>query len=74
MTNRAIIPSVELVAFVHERDGTTPATILVEGGTPLWAITTTMVTRAISSQHPHLSGKPIISLRYYVQAQTRKRA
>lgn len=73
MTDRAIFPSVELVAFVQERDGTTPATILVEGGTPLWALTS-MVMRAISSQHPHLSGKPITALRYNVQAQTRARA
>jgi len=73
MADRAIIPSVELVAFVHERDGTTPATILVEGETPLVALPS-MVMRAISSQHPHLSGKPITALRYNVQAQTRKRA
>jgi len=73
MADRAIIPSVELVAFVQDRDGTTPATILVEGGTPLVAIPS-MVMRAMAIQHPHLSGKPITALRYSVQAQTRWRA
>ena len=62
MTDRAIIPSVELVAFVQDGGGTTPATILIEGGTPQWALTA-MTMRAIASQHPHLSGKPILSLR-----------
>ena len=70
MTDRAIIPSVEIVAFVQDGGGTTPATILIEGGTPLWALTA-MTMRAIASQHPHLSGKPILSLRYDVRAQTR---
>lgn len=70
MDDRKIIPSVELVAFVQERDGVTPVTILVEGGTPLWALTA-MTLRAIASQHPHLSGKPITALRYNVRAQTR---
>jgi|GEM_PF-3649938 len=70
MTDRAIIPSVKLVAFVQDGGGTTPATILIEGSTPLGALTA-MTMRAIASQHPHLSGKPILSLRYDVRAQTR---
>jgi len=70
MTDRAIIPSVEIVAFVQDAGGTTPATILIEGGTPLWALTA-MTMRAIASQHPHLGGKPVLALRYDVRAQTR---
>ena len=70
MTDRAIIPSVEIVAFVQDGGGTTPATILIEGSAPLWALTA-MTMRAIASQHPHLGGKPILSLRYDVRAQTR---
>ena len=70
MTDREIIPSVEIIVFVQDGGGTTPATILIEGGTPLWALTA-MTMRAIASQHPHLSGKPILSLRYDVRAQTR---
>jgi len=70
MTDRAIIPSVEVTAFIQDAGGTTPATILIEGRTPLWALTA-MTMRAIASQHPHLGGKPILSLRYDVRAQTR---
>ena len=70
MTDRAIIPSVEIVAFVQDGGGTTPATILIEVGTPLWALTA-MTMRAIASQHPHLGGKPVLALRYDVRAQTR---
>ena len=70
MTDRAIIPSVELVAFVQDGGGTTPATILIEGSAPLWALTA-MTMRAIASQHPHLGGKPVLALRYDVRAQTR---
>lgn len=37
MTDQArIIPQVELVAFVQDGGRTTPATILIEGGTPVW--------------------------------------
>ena len=68
-----IIPSVELLAFVQDGGGTTPATILIEGGTPVWA-PTAMTMRAIASQHPHLGGKPIVALRYDVRAQTRATA
>jgi len=70
MTDRAIIPSVEIVAFVQDGGGTTPATILIEGSAPLWALTA-MTMRAIASQHPHLGGKPVLALRYDVRAQTR---
>jgi len=73
MTDRAIIPSVEIVAFVQDGGGTTPATILIEGGTPLRALTA-MTMRAIASQHPHLGSKPIVALRYDVRAQTRATA
>lgn len=71
MTDQArIIPQVELMAFVQDGGGTTPATILIEGGTPVWALTA-MTMRAIASQHPHLGGKPIVAVRYDVRAQTR---
>lgn len=73
MTKPAIIPQVELVAFVQDGGGTTPATILIEGDTPVWSLTA-MTMRAIASQHPHLGGKPIVALRYDVRAQTRATA
>ena len=74
MTDHArIIPQVELVAFVLDVGGTTPATILIEGGTPMWKLTA-MTMRAIASQHPHLGGKPIVALRYDVRSQTRATA
>lgn len=68
-----IIPQVELVAFVQDGGGTTPATILIEGAAPLFALSA-FAMKAIASQHPHLGGKPIVALRYDVRAQTRATA
>jgi len=61
------IPDVELTAYVQDGGGTTPATILVEGAVPLFGLTAAAM-RAVASQHPHLSGKPIVALRYFVEA------
>lgn len=68
MTDQArIVPQVELVAFVQDGGGTTPATILIEGSAPLFALSA-FAMKAIASQHPHLGGKPIVALRYSVAA------
>lgn len=66
---KRIIPQVELLAFVQDGGGTTPATILIEGGAPLFALSA-FAMKAIASQHPHLGGKHIVALRYSVGAQT----
>lgn len=65
---KRIVPQVELVAFVQDGGGTTPATILIEGSAPLFALSA-FAMKAIASQHPHLGGKPIVALRYSVEAQ-----
>jgi hypothetical protein len=68
MTDQArIIPQVELVAIVQDGGGTIPATILIEGVAPLWALSS-FAMKAIALQHPHLGGKPIVALRYDVRA------
>jgi len=68
-----IIQSVELLAFVQDGGGITPATILIEGAAPLFSLSTSAM-KAIASQHPHLGGKPIVALRYDVREQTRATA
>jgi len=68
MTDRArIIPQVELVAFIKDGGGTTPAMILIDGAAPLFDLTA-FAMKAIAGQHPHLGGKPIVALRYSVEA------
>lgn len=64
---KRIVPDVELIAFVQDRGGTTPATILIEGSAPLFSLSA-FAMKAIASQHPHLGGKPIVALRYSVEA------
>lgn len=64
---KRIVPDVEPIAFVQDGGGTTPATILIEGAAPLFALSA-FAMRAIASQHPHLGGKPIVALRYSVGA------
>lgn len=61
------IPQVPLTAFVKDSGGTTPVTILIEGVAPLWALSS-FAMKAVALQHPHLGGKPIVALRYAVEA------
>ncbi len=66
-------PSVELTVVIQDGGATIPATILIDGATALCGLTATAM-KAVSSQHPHLGGKPIVALRYDVWAQTRATA
>lgn len=64
---RQICADVQLLAFVKDGGGITPATLLVPGAVPLIGLTAAAM-KAVASQHPHLGGKPIVALRYAVEA------
>jgi len=65
MADRIRAASVELVAMIQGRDGTTPVTILVDGASPVCGLASVAML-AVAAQHPHLGGKPIVALRYNI--------
>jgi hypothetical protein len=66
-----ITPDVALTAIVQCNYGATPATILVPGLAPLFGLMP-LAMEAVASQHPHLAGKPIVGLRYEIEARARR--
>jgi hypothetical protein len=59
-------PDVEILASIKCDRVTETVSILVEGSAPLFMLTA-YAMRAVSKQHPHLAGKPIVALRYKVE-------